>query len=87
MKVGTHAFDGAFSPSKKKRYSHITTFSVGVFEWIPTKDGKDVKRGPVKVRVRGLIGRSDAIFSKARDIVDDLDAGTYTGPKVVCITG
>lgn len=58
--------------------------SVGVFEWIPTKD---VKRGPVKVRVRGLIGRSDAIFSKARDIVDDLDAGTYTGPKVVCITG
>lgn len=55
--------------------------SVGVFEWISRANGKGVKRGPVKVRVRG----SDPvkISRKAKEICDELDVGAYRGPKTV----
>jgi hypothetical protein len=60
------------------------TFSVGVFEWLPTVDGKSVKRGKIKVRV---IGRRDTktgtVAFACDEVARKLDAGTYAGPKLV----
>lgn len=59
------------------------TFSVGVFEWLPTADGKSVKRGKIKVRV---IGRRDtktgAVAAVCAKIARALNAGQYI-PKSV----
>jgi hypothetical protein len=54
---------------------------VGVFEWVLTSNGKDVKRGPVKVRIQGRTDQPDAVYLKAIEVAKQLDAGTYTGPK------
>ena len=63
------------------------TFSVGIFEWLPNADGKSVKVGPYKVRVvgRGLSsGTSRGPVASVCDmIVEQLDAGTYSGPRRV----
>lgn len=76
--AGTHGFDGACLPGPG---SHFATFSVGIFEWVPRANGKGVKRGPVKVRVRGSDERK--IRRRAREIAAELDAGAYRGPKNV----
>ena len=54
-----------------------------MFEWVQRKDGTGLKRGPVKVRVKGLAAHSSLIFARAREIAEELDAGTYTGPRCV----
>ena len=78
-KLGKHAFDmpivGASTP-------HLT-FSVGVFEWVPAGKKIGKKKGKAKVRVSGASANPEAVYAKAREIVADLDAGTYTGPKNV----
>jgi hypothetical protein len=40
-------YDGACDPAKSRSRS-MQTFSVGVFQWLPKKSGKGLKRGPVK---------------------------------------
>jgi hypothetical protein len=59
----------------------VQTFSVGVFEMVPTKDGKKLKRGPAKVRVHGSVGHYDLVIQKCHAIASLLDAGAYTEGK------
>jgi len=81
-----HDFDGACSPNKFTTFnSSFESFSVGVFEWIPTKDGSSTKKGKVKVRVKGATSEPDKVFDKAREIVAALDAGVYVGPRNVTV--
>lgn len=62
------------------------TFSVGVFQWVLKANGKDVKKGAAKVRVKGFATDSAAVFAKADAIAKELDAGTYRGVKYVDLT-
>lgn len=77
-----HGFDGMWSPKHGKSDGQ-TTFSLGVFEILPAKDGKGTKRGKVKVRVRGYVNDVDRTYLVAKVIADQLDAGVYYGPKLV----
>jgi len=84
MKAGTHSYDGACRPGAcAMSMSSQKTFSVGIFEWVPKAHCKGYKRGPVKVRVYGLVSDPRSVDIKAREIVTALNAGTYTGPKRV----
>lgn len=79
-----HGFDGNCRPGGPGEFcSSQETFSVGIFQILPKSSGKGTKRGPVKVRVRGYVSHPGYVYSKAREIVDQLDAGTYSGPKTV----
>lgn len=80
-----HDFSGACIPNGKPGRFSYSTFSLGVFEWVPKAGGNGVKKGPVKVRVIGLVTNEAAVFAKAQEIADALDAGTYSGPKTVNI--
>lgn len=85
-RAGLHSYAGEASPLGGGKYDAWFTqesFSVGVFEWVPKKDGSGLKRGPVKVRVRGLVVDANAVADRAREICAALDAGTYTGPRHV----
>lgn len=82
---GTHAFTGQFAPSKKQMIGQ-QSFSVGIFEWLSKANGKGVKRGAVKVRVKGPTHAEQAVLDKAREIAQQLDAGIYEGPRTVTAT-
>jgi hypothetical protein len=58
-------FDGACKPGDTLLW-HCHTFSVGIFQWIPTVDGKRLKRGKVSWRIRGLTSEAEQIYKKAR---------------------
>ncbi len=45
-------FDGACAPSPRQKWTPAT-FSLGIFQWLPKRSGKGLKRGPVQKRVRG----------------------------------
>lgn len=92
-KVGKHAYAGSCAPPGVGGvaqdfggvFSGQHRFSVGIFQWVLLSSGKGVKRGPVKVRVVGYISDAHKIAEKAREVCQELDAGTYTGPKKVTV--
>jgi hypothetical protein len=81
MKAGKHGFSGACRPGSGWAGHH--TFSVGVFQWVQKASGKGCKKSAVKVRVSGSTAHPERVDAKATEIVEALDAGTYTGPKHV----
>lgn len=87
--IGRHDFSGQCAPGpqqdKGAAAGWYRTFSAGIFEVLPRASGKGMKRGPVKVRVRGPLADPEAVFARARLICAQLDAGTYQGPKSVTV--
>lgn len=77
-----HGYSGQCAPHTGCGIGY-RTFSVGIFEVVPTASGKGTKRGPVKVRVKGMVSNPQAVYDVADKIVQKLDAGTYAGPKNV----
>ena len=61
--AGTWDFDGSCMPGKA--YYPGDTFSVGVFQWVSTADGKDVKRAKVVKRYKGWTGDPEPTLEKA----------------------
>ncbi|KAB2839531.1 hypothetical protein F9K50_07390 [bacterium] len=58
-------FSGACAPSSGWPYPHQETFSLGIFQWIPRKDGKGVKKGKVVKRIKGVTSKPQEAFDKA----------------------
>jgi len=94
--IHRHDFSGACSPvnwedckscAKDKGYKGPTwnTFSVGIFEWLPRVGGHGLKKGPVKVRVKGLCSAAEEVEREAKRICKQLDAGQYHGPKTITV--
>lgn len=84
--AGQHGWHGNCDPQNMPYIKFAYGgFSVACFEYIPKKSG-GVKRGPVKVRVKGRLERPQAVYYKATEICRQLDAGTYNGPKNVWAT-
>lgn len=83
MKKIIHGFDGACKLDGAQGFQE--TFSVGVFAILPKVYGEGTKRGPVRVRIKGPISNPDAVYKKAREIVDLLDAGNYSGPRTITV--
>ena len=84
-KVGTHGFTaGGCAPTPPREYAY-RTFSVGIFQWVAATGARRVKKGSALVRVSGPTSNPEAVYAKARAIVAELDAGTYSGPKRVAL--
>ena len=81
-RIGCHGFRGSCAPNEGETRFY-SSFSLGVFEWVPKKTSPGYKIGKSKVRVAGQCYNSAAVYAKAREIVALLDAGTYSGPKRV----
>ena len=81
--MAKHMWSGSCDPKKMRFQGIFQTFSVGIFEMVPRRGLPGTKRGKVKVRVSGSASDPDAVYGKARAIAEQLDAGTYTGPKTV----
>ena len=90
--IGTYGYNCEFENDGTRILDEDTgrfrTFSIGIFQWIKKRSGKDgeVKRGRATVRVRGYTRSSEPVFAKAKLIIQELEAGTYNGPKTVDLT-
>jgi len=85
--IGKHDYSGACAPGGDNLPAWHTrwhTFSVGVFEWVPSST-KRPKKSLVKVRVKGATSDPDRVYAVADKIVAELDAGTYSSPKTVTV--
>jgi len=79
--IGKHGYSGACRPGAG--WASQQTFSVGIFEWLPKASGNGEKKSAVKVRVSGPVSMPREVERRAAEIVKELDAGTYCGPKKV----
>ena len=80
--VGKHDYD-KHKAKEFATYSVFVTFSIGIFQWEMKANGKEMKRGPVKVRVRAFHKDFDRAVEVADRIVRELDEGVYEGPMKV----
>jgi len=85
--VGYFDFDGHGAPWHYPRTREVpgSRFSVGVFQWVRTADGKHVKRGPVLVRISGPVTEEEEVVRMAAQVCFQLEAGTYAGRRSVAV--
>lgn len=82
--AGKHGWRSACHP-KHIQHDLFGTFSVGIFQWVPKASGFGVKPSKVLVRVSGPGTMPGAVDARVAQIIQELDAGTYTGSKKVVI--
>lgn len=63
-------FAGSCAPGNSSGWHH-STFSVGIFQWIPKNGGKGLKRSAVVRRVKGPSSDPEAVYAEARAICAD----------------
>lgn len=80
MVLGEHGFN---SLTESIGQYGCQTVSVGVCEALPAKGYPGWKLGKAKVRVCGHPMLWLDIIAKAKEVAEQLDAGTYSGPKTV----
>jgi hypothetical protein len=69
---GKHDWSGSCAPGS---FLLNATFSVGIFEWVLTSDGKGLKKTAVKYRIKGYSSNPDAVYARAEEVCDVMDLG------------
>lgn len=57
-------FDGGCAPHRAR--GNYSTFTLGVFQWLPKAGGKGLKRGPVAKRFGGYSSDPAPVYARAR---------------------
>jgi hypothetical protein len=60
--------------------SAFTTFSVGVYQWLPKTSGKGLKKSKT-IRVKGYVAEPDRVYEKARQLCRKLNAERISSEK------
>lgn len=63
-----HDFDGECMPSGSQAFGNFSTFSVGIFRWLPKASGKGLKKSKVIYRVRGKVDNAELMYARAREV-------------------
>jgi hypothetical protein len=80
---GKYGWQAQCAPGVSHWSGRWDTFSVGIFQWIPKASGKGFKKAKSIVRVRGLTDNPQELWAKVQEVISQLNAGTYTGPKSI----
>lgn len=81
--AGKHDFDKIKAESMARWARH--SFTINIFQWILTSNGKSLKRSKGLVRVKGCVENKENAFATAELIVNKLDAGEWDGRKTVTV--
>ncbi len=79
-----HGFDGSCAPGSHYSSGQVS-FSVGVFQWLPTAAGRGLKRSPVKIRIKGYMSEPERVYAAAREVCTKLDAGWVPDKKSISV--
>lgn len=83
-KAGRHDYDGSCAPDGGGTYQGQETFSVGIFQYLPTKKGP-LKRSKTRVRVKGPVSKAEEVYAAARVECGWLDLGNEPHRKTITI--
>lgn len=82
IKAYKHGYTGSLAPfGGEPKFSSQSTFSVGIFQWLPKKTGVGLKKSAVKYRVRGYVSNADAVYTRAKEICSRMDNETWVYNK------
>jgi len=56
-------------------YMANRTFSVGIFQWVPQKNGKGLKKSAVKYRIKGYSSFPNDVYDRADEVCKRMDEG------------
>ena len=73
-KAHCHDYSGSCVP-QMNQFSYAKTFSVGIFEWVPTTSSAGLKKSAVVYRVRGYCIDADKVYARAEEVCDMFDSG------------
>ncbi len=80
MELGKHSFDARQNEGNKNNVN------VGISQCVIREGYRHgLKRGPVKVRVRGPANKALEVYAIAERVCRELDAKRYRGPKTVTV--
>lgn len=78
MAAGQWDFDGSCAPKEDgsdSREWNQEFFTLGIFQVEGKARGKQLKRGKVQLRVKGMVNKPGATYAVARDICKKLNSG------------
>lgn len=75
-KAGKHDYSGCYEGLRNTK-----TFSVGIFEWIPTKTFTGLKKSAVKFRIRGRQEDAKLVRIRAMFWCHEMDRGRFPKGK------
>jgi len=58
-------YSGACSPRDAGYTMSCKTFSVGIFQWVPTANGKGLKKSAVVSRIKGSVSDPEDVYRRA----------------------
>lgn len=68
-----------------KGWRNYSTLSFGIFQWIPTKDEKGLKKSKAIRRIAFKALQIDAAIEMAKSITNKLNAGDFSSHKTTTI--
>ena len=81
----SHDYAGSCAPGKNTISAWNTTFSVGIFQWLPKSSRKGLKKSAVKFRVKGNTNEAEKVYSQAKIICDKMNNGFIPEKKSMVI--
>ena len=74
-----HSYSGECAPGSNYKgpvpTTNFSTFSVGIFQWIPKASGKGLKKSPVKFRIKGYTSDPQKVYDLATKLCRAFDGG------------
>jgi hypothetical protein len=81
-KVDTFAYH---EPKPAELFEHDAIGSITIFKYVPNAKGTSLKTASSGVSIRFQRGTTEAAIKAAKKVVKELNAGTYSGPSVICV--
>jgi hypothetical protein len=79
-----HDFSGSCAPRGSGNFGN-TTFSVGIFQWLPKASGNGLKKSVVKFRIKGNTGDSKKVYKIAEHWCKMMDKGVMPKTKSMMV--
>ena len=72
-KIFAHDFSNNYMPTNSQIYVNFSSFSVGIFRWLPKASGKGLKKSAVMYRVKGDPSNLEPVYKRAKEICEEFD--------------
>jgi len=85
--LGKHSYDKERAKRIAKDWdcADMATFSIGIFQWVNTSDGKRLKPSKTIVRVSGATTDKERVFEAVEKTILLLDLGQWNNRKTVSV--
>jgi hypothetical protein len=73
-----HDWEGSCAPGQGVYSIPFATFSVGIFVWVQSSDGKRIKKSRVVYRITGPTSNPAIVYRRAEEVCDLMDRSIWS---------